>query len=146
MRSMASRAKKSKEQPRPDINVTPLVDVVLVLLIIFMVVTPAMEEGEHIELPQLSKADEKKKDMHPIEVTLAHSGRVLIDKKVTDPALLEPTLRALHAKDTEARVLLTADARLKYHVVRETFKTMQDIGFSGVSLKVAERKKGSAQN
>jgi biopolymer transport protein TolR len=145
MRLMARRAKKSKEQPKPDINVTPLVDVVLVLLIIFMVVTPAMEEGEHIELPQLSKADEKKKDMNPIEVTLAHSGRVLIDKKVTDPALLESELRALHAKDGEARVLLTADARLEYQVVRKTFKTMQDIGFQGVSLKVAE-KKGSAQN
>lgn len=129
----------SAEQPKPDINVTPLVDIVLVLLIIFMVVTPAMDEGEHIELPQLLKTDEKKKDLNPIEVTMAFNGRVLVDKSPIEPSSLSSKLTALQEENPDAIVMLNADARLNYKTVRDTFKTLQDIGFAGVSLKVAER-------
>ncbi len=129
-----------KKQPEPEINVTPLVDIVLVLLIIFMVVTPAMNEGEHIELPELTKADEKKKDLNPIEVTMAYNGRVLVNKNAIDPSKLLPTVTDLHKEKPEAIVLLNADARLDYKIVRDTFKQLQTVGFSGVSLKVAERK------
>jgi len=130
----------SGAQPKPDINVTPLVDIVLVLLIIFMVVTPAMDEGEHIELPQLLKTDEKKKDLNPIEVTMALNGKVLVDKKPIDPSALLSTLTAMQKENPDAIVMINADARLNYKIVRDTFKTLQDIGFPGVSLKVAERK------
>jgi biopolymer transport protein TolR len=133
----------SKKQPEPEINVTPLVDVVLVLLIIFMVVTPAMDQGEQIELPKLTKTDEKKKDLNPIEITMALNGKLLVDKKVIDPANFEETMSELHRKDEEAVVMLNADARLDYGAVRDAFKTLQNIGFLGVSLKVEERKLAS---
>ena len=58
----------------PEINITPLVDVVLVLLIIFMVVTPALNEGAQIELPNITTPDPKAKYMNPIEVTVAPDG------------------------------------------------------------------------
>lgn len=134
----------SKKQPEPEINVTPLVDIVLVLLIIFMVVTPAMNEGEHIELPKLAKTDEKKKDLNPIEVTMAFNGKVLVEKKVIQRGEMVEKLKVLHDEKPEAIIMLNADARLEYKIVRDAFKDLQDIGFSGVSLKVAE-KKGAAE-
>lgn len=129
-----------KKLPEPEINVTPLVDIVLVLLIIFMVVTPAMNEGEHIELPKLSKVDEKKKDLNPIEVTMAENGRVLVDKVVVPAAQLSSKLAELKQQKPDAVVMLNADARLQYKKVRDTFKGLQELGFQGVSLKVAEKK------
>ncbi len=131
-----------KKQPEPEINVTPLVDIVLVLLIIFMVVTPAMNEGEHIELPKLAKTDEKKKDLNPIEVTMAYNGRVLLNKQAIDRKDLVAKVTGLHEEKPDAVVMLNADARLDYKLVREAFKELQDVGFQGVSLKVAERKGG----
>lgn len=129
-----------KRLPEPEINVTPLVDIVLVLLIIFMVVTPAMNEGEHIELPQLTKVDEKKKALNPVEVTMAYNGNVLVDKKIIQNDAIESTLSAIHEQKPDAVVMLNADARLEYKRVRDAFKSLQDIGFEGVSLKVAEKK------
>ena len=89
--SLASRARGN--QATPDINVTPLVDVVLVLLIIFMVITPALVEGEHIELPVINQPDQKPRDMNPIELTLASNGALY------STALAEGTPAAL-AKTT----------------------------------------------
>lgn len=138
--AMTSTSRAKKKLPEPEINVTPLVDIVLVLLIIFMVVTPAMNEGEHIELPELTKTDEKKKDLNPIEVTLAYNGRVLVNKQAIERNNLVATVTALHQAKSDAVVLLNADARLNYKIVRDAFKELQDLGFQGVSLKVAERK------
>jgi len=141
--AMTSSSGGRKKLPEPEINVTPLVDIVLVLLIIFMVVTPAMNEGEHIELPELTKTDEKKKDLNPIEVTMAYNGRVLVNKQAIDPAQLVPKVTSLHQEKPDAILMLNADARLEYKVVRDTFKELQNLGFQGVSLKVAERKAGA---
>jgi len=58
----------SRRQPEPEMNVTPLVDVVLVLLIIFMVIAPALAEGETLELPTIDQPDPKPKEIDPIDV------------------------------------------------------------------------------
>jgi biopolymer transport protein TolR len=125
--------------PEPEINVTPLVDVVLVLLIIFMVVTPAMAEGEHIELPKLTTVDEKPKDMHPIELTLALNGRILVEKSPVNESDVLPKLKELHAADGEKQLRLNADARLPWGRIRTMMAKVQTVGFSGVSIKVEEQ-------
>lgn len=137
------KIRKSK-LPEPEINVTPLVDVVLVLLIIFMVVTPAMAEGEHIELPKLTAVDEKPKDLHPIELTLALNGRILIEKNPVPEADVLPKLRELHKADGEKQLRLNADARLPWGRIRSMMAKVQDVGFSGVSIKVEEQSSGSS--
>ncbi|OQX69209.1 MAG: hypothetical protein B6A08_05850 [Sorangiineae bacterium NIC37A_2] len=129
-----------KKLPEPEMNVTPLVDVVLVLLIIFMVITPALSEGEPIELPAFAMPDPKPKDLHPIDVVLAPSGRVLVEERPIDPGELEAEVRRLHTAEPERTLLLKADARLDYGKVRDTFARLQTVGFKGVSLKVTERK------
>jgi biopolymer transport protein ExbD/biopolymer transport protein TolR len=137
----ASLSPKSSKQPEPEINVTPLVDVVLVLLIIFMVIAPALNEGEHVELPEILTPDQKKKELEPIDLTLAANGNLVLDKQLVTEGELRSRLEALHAEDPERRILLKADTALPYGKVRDTFAMVQDVGFRGVSLKVLERKK-----
>jgi biopolymer transport protein ExbD/biopolymer transport protein TolR len=132
------------KQPEPDINVTPLVDVVLVLLIIFMVMAPALAEGEHVELPAIMRPDAKPKDMNPIDVTLARSGAVVVEEERIEPTRLRAKLEALHQAAPERALLLKTDELVPYRRVRETFSLLQGIGFKGVSLKVLERKNAGA--
>jgi biopolymer transport protein TolR len=135
-----SLSKNQKRQPEPEMNVTPLVDVVLVLLIIFMVITPALNDGEHVEVPEMTKPDPKPKDADPIDVVLAKNGRVLVENQAIEPSALRGVVAGLHEKSPDRVLLLKADARLNYGRVREAFADLQDLGFKGVSLKVSERK------
>lgn len=142
--AFAVRTRSARNGPEPDINVTPLVDVVLVLLIIFMVIAPALNDGEHLELPTIATPDPKPKDMNPIEVTMAVGGVVAVDKEHIDPPTLNDRLRSLHSADPERHLLLLTDERVPYKRVRETFAGLQKIGFKGLSLKVLERKPSGA--
>jgi biopolymer transport protein TolR len=131
---------KSGKGASPDINITPLVDVVLVLLIIFMVVTPAINEGAQIELPKVEAPDPKTKYMNPIEVTIAPDGTTVCDKETIKLSQLKAKLIALHAKDPERALMLKSDEAMKWGRMRSAFFDLQDIGFKGVLLKVTEKK------
>ena len=140
---MAHRRKKKRvrgEAAKPDMNVTPLVDVVLVLLIIFMVVTPSLAQGETIELPDVSKVDRSPKDLNPAKIILAANGRTLYNKTPVDAAGLEQKLRELHQRDPNRQILLNTDTKVVYVRVRTTLALLQKIGFKGVSLKVVPKK------
>ena len=139
--SLGSGSNK-KGQASPDINITPLVDVVLVLLIIFMVVTPALNEGAQIELPKVLTPDPKTKYINPIEVTIAPDGTTVLEKETIQLSQLKPKLVALHAKDPERALMLKSDQLMKWGKMRSAFFDLQDIGFKGVLLKVTEKKTG----
>ena len=132
-------ATKSKGST-PEINITPLVDVVLVLLIIFMVVIPALNEGAQIELPKVLTPDAKQRDMHPIEVTIAPDGTTVVEKVTINPRDLKSTLIALHDKDGTRSLMLKSDQGMKWGKMRTTLFELQDIGFKGVLLKVVAKK------
>jgi biopolymer transport protein TolR len=123
----------------PEINITPLVDVVLVLLIIFMVVAPAISEGAAIELPKVLTPDAKAKDLDPIEAMIAEDGTVIVEEQRIRMDELRPTLERLHAEKPDRGLMLKADERAKYKKIRETFAMIQDIGFKGVLLKVVQK-------
>lgn len=132
-----------KQQPEPDINVTPLVDVCLVLLIIFMVIAPALEHGERVELPAILKPDKKQKaKMDPVTLTIAANGKLFFEKEQIDEAALKERLADVHARDPDRRVVLKGDQTLPYAKVRDMFATVQAQGFAGVALLVS--KKGNA--
>jgi biopolymer transport protein TolR len=139
MGAALSGGQKSKGAS-PDINITPLVDVVLVLLIIFMVVTPALNEGAQIELPKVMSPDPKTKYVNPIEVTIAPDGTTVLEKETIQLKQLKPKLVALHAKEPERALMLKSDQGMKYGKMRDAFFDLQDIGFKGVLLKVTEKK------
>jgi len=131
--------------PQPEINVTPLVDVVLVLLIIFMVVTPVLANEDRVLLPEADHPDAKKEtEAAPWEVVLDHEGRFLLDDGPLEIAALRAELLRRKAEDPTRRVLLLADGRLPYGTVRAAFAALQGVGFRGVSLKVLERAKKGA--
>jgi biopolymer transport protein TolR len=126
----------------PEINITPLVDVVLVLLIIFMVVTPAINEGAQIELPKVLTPDPKTKYVNPIEVTIAPDGTTVCDKETIKPSQLKAKLLELHQREPERALMLKSDQGMKWGKMRSAFLELQDIGFKGVLLKVTEKKTG----
>jgi biopolymer transport protein ExbD len=128
----------------PEINVTPLVDVVLVLLIIFMVIAPQLEAGERVELPALANVDEKAK-LDAFTLTVTASGRFMLEKEHVEENALHAALVAAHEREPEKRMVLKADRGLTYEKVRRLFADAQEIGFNGVALMVDEKQKHVAE-
>lgn len=137
----AQAARSSRRQPEPEINITPLVDVVLVLLIIFMVVAPQLEHGERVELPTVERPEAKSKSkLDPITVTMTSSGALFLEKeRMSDKDMLKARLAEIRAAEPDRRVILKGDATVRYSLMREAFALCQGAGFSGVALAVSQR-------
>ncbi|HMY17774.1 MAG TPA: biopolymer transporter ExbD [Polyangium sp.] len=133
-----------KRQPEPEINITPLVDVVLVLLIIFMVIAPELEHGERVELPSVVKPDENSKSkLDPITVTVTSRGNVFLEKELMgNLATLETKLVQIRQIEADRRVVLKGDASVHYVKMRDTFATCQRAGFKGIALSVSQKGSG----
>ena len=115
------------------INVTPLVDVVLVLLIIFMVVAPQMRPGPEVSLPTTKKPAEQGDVRDRILVTIDQHGAMWIDDKPVEAEQFGENLRAAGAgKNT--RVVIQGDSRLHFGEVRAAMLAIQQAGFQGVGL------------
>lgn len=132
---------------KPNINVTPLVDVVLVLLIIFMLVIPNMQEGVPIELFKASNADQDQEELEPIVVSVARvPGREQVGYYLGDVELsrdgLVAELARLHQADPSLPLLFRGDARIDYGKIREVFHDCQNLGFAYVQLAVGAQKDG----
>ncbi len=125
---MAMGGQNNNRAVMAEINVTPLVDVMLVLLVIFMVTAPMMQQGVQVNLP---KADTKA--MTPTEesvvVSVDKSGKVFIDKDEILPGELRKRLSTMFATRAKKEVLLKADAGVPYG---EVVKTMADIKGAGI--------------
>ena len=119
--------------PVAEINVTPLVDVMLVLLIVFMIAAPLMTVGVPLELPKsaAAKASEPKE---PVVVSIDKDGKVfLIKEELAEDAIL-PRLTALAAQDAEQIVLVRGDTEIQYGRLMEIMGKISTAGFQKVSL------------
>jgi biopolymer transport protein TolR len=134
------------KQPEPDINVTPLVDVVLVLLIIFMVIAPQLEHGQRVELPSVLQPDaQTKAKLDPITLSVARTGDLFLEKeRVEGLPALRARLEAVRKAQPERRIVIKGDASVRYGAMRDAFAVCQGLGFPGVSLSVSQRVKGAA--
>ena len=142
----ATSRRPRKQHSAPEINVTPLVDVVLVLLIIFMVIAPALEHGERVELPGIMQPDKNQKGkLDPVTVTVGRSGAVYVEKTPTTIDALPGQLADIHAREPDRRIVLKGDGMLDYQKVRDVFAVVQNAGFSGVSLQVQKRGSGKEE-
>ena len=129
-----------KSRPSPAMNVTPLVDIVLVLLIIFMVVLPSMEQDAPVELPSIFHVDEEPEGRtDPATVSITADQRLFLEQDELSREQLESTLRELHENEPLRRLILRGDSSLHYSDVREIFALCQSLGFPGISLRVGER-------
>ena len=137
----AVEAPGKKRGARPDINITPLVDIVLVLLIIFMVITPQLEAGEAVDPPNVTNVDPSSKTkLDVLTLTYTHGGRYFVEKEqLASVEAFEQRLVAEHAKNPARRVMLKGDARTEYGRVRDVFQIAQRAGFKGISLVVAQK-------
>ncbi len=137
---MSVSRKRSGAAVRPEMNVTPLVDVVLVLLIIFMVVAPRMDQDVQVDLPGIFNPDpEVETSLDPLKVTVARSGEYYINDQKYDLDDAIEVLSSEHAGEPLRRLVLRADAKLTYGQVREIFARSQKVGFPGIALMVGER-------
>jgi biopolymer transport protein TolR len=139
---VAFKDRSARAKARPVMNVTPLVDVVLVLLIIFMVVLPAMDEQVRLETPAVVTADEARPDgaeANAYTLAITANGTFYLDSQPIDGATLEGQLRGAHVRAPSKRLVLRGDRTLSYGMVRRIFATAQNIGFPGVLLRVNQR-------
>ena len=119
-----------------EINVTPFVDVMLVLLIVFMVTAPLLTVGIPVDLPKVkAKALTDQKD--PIEITVKLDGSVYLGESVVEVENLIPRLNAITDLNTEARVYVRGDRVVAYGRVMEVMSIINSAGYTKVAL-VAE--------
>ena len=119
---------------RAVINITPLVDVVLVLLIIFMVMAPQLRKGPDIDLPETAKPAEQGDERGQILVTIAESGGLWIDDQPVEAGRLGEDLRAAAGNEPDPKVVIRGDARLTIREVRMAMMAIDQAGFHGVGL------------
>ncbi len=133
-------SRKSKHgKPSPVMNVTPLVDVVLVLLIIFMVILPAINSDLNVEMANIQNPDEdRKNEPEPFVLSIDVDGKYYLDEKRIENDQLGAHLRAANANEPNRRLVLRGDRRLNYESVRELMAVVQDVGFPGVALRVSK--------
>ncbi len=129
---------------KSDINVTPLVDVVLVLLIIFMVVTPMLQRGKSVELPQAAKEkseETKGADADPVVLSITAAKEIYVeDDLMPDSSRLQEALRAKLAVDPAEKILLKGDSTLQVGDVRKVMETARKAQFKSIKLAVQEKK------
>jgi len=126
---------------RSDINVTPLVDVVLVLLIIFMVVTPMLQRGQAVKLPITANPGKKPDDKDQVLVVLGQDKQIWIEKERMSEEVFDSRIRETYQRQTSATVVVKADARLTYGDVKNVILKVKKAGFEQVGL-IAEKKDG----
>lgn len=132
-------SRKKKGKVKPEMNVTPLVDVVLVLLIIFMVILPAAVSDLNLELAKLENPDEaRENEPEPFVVSVDRDGNVYFEDYRVELEDLGGHLAAANAQDPTKKVVLVGDHRLTYDKVRPVMAVVQDVGFPGVNLRATK--------
>jgi biopolymer transport protein TolR len=132
---LPSTRARHRRAPMADINVTPMVDVMLVLLIIFMVTAPLLTAGVPVNLPD-ARAKALDQDKTPVQISLDADGRVFIDDKETASAQLPDALSAIAARGSEKgpQVFLRADRGLDYGRVMRVMGELNRAGLNRVAL------------
>ena len=128
------------DQPKlqASINITPLVDVVLVLLIIFMVMAPQMRKGPDVNLPHTVKPIKQGDERGTILVTIDESGGLWIDDKPISAENFADGLHAAVGTETDPKVVIRGDSKLNFRAVRQAMLVIEQAGFRGVGL-IAKR-------
>lgn len=124
---------KSRGGPMSDINVTPMVDIMLVLLIIFMVTAPLLNQGVEVNLPN-ADAKSIQSDKEPIEVTVAANGSLYIEKKSVTLDELGRTMTSLKKSNSKLTVFVRGDKKSDYGQVMGVMARLQQSGVDQVGL------------
>ena len=126
-------ARKIKSKPFSEINVTPFVDVMLVLLIIFMVTAPLLTVGVQVDLPE-SNADSIQTNDEPLEITISKNGDIFIQETEIELKELVPKLTAITNNNLDTKIYVRGDAIIDYGRVMRVLGELSGSGFTKVAL------------
>jgi biopolymer transport protein TolR len=124
---------RGKKRLVAEINVTPLVDVMLVLLIIFMVTAPMMTQGLEVDLPKTT-AKSLRQQEEPLVVTISSNGEISLGRIKVDKNLLYQQLNALPAEKKQQSLYLRADRSVEYGLVVSTMAEIKRAGFEKLGM------------
>lgn len=130
------RGRRGSYRAMSDINVTPFVDVMLVLLIVFMVTAPLMTVAVPVDLPK-TQAHTVSQDKEPLVVSIDANGKVYLQDKAMTLDDLVPKLRAITGTNPDTRIFVRGDKGITYGRIMEVMGTISGAGFTKVAL-VAE--------
>ena len=125
--------KKKRYTQMSEINVTPFVDVMLVLLIVFMVTAPLLTVGIPVDLPKI-KANALTDQKDPLEITIKLDGKVYLGESEVEVENLIPRLEAITEQNYESRIYVRGDRVIAYGRVMEIISSINSAGYSKVAL------------
>ena len=128
------RRRRRRHQPMSDINVTPFVDVMLVLLIVFMVAAPLLTVGVEVNLPKTAAEALPSESEEPLTVTLTAEGTIVIQTTETPEADFLTRLRGVAQERSDDKVFLRADGSIPYSKVMQVMGAMNAAGFGNIGL------------
>jgi biopolymer transport protein ExbD len=132
----------SPDEVKGDINVTPLVDVCLVLLIIFMVVTPMLQSGVDVLLPEGPHAEKKPGKEGDLVVSVKQDGTVFVGQDWIPDRDLPKYMKAEHDKNPARAVMMKADKRINFGKIRTVMKAANEAGFTAVGVLTQNQQAG----
>jgi len=128
------RGRRGGHRPMGEINVTPFVDVMLVLLIIFMVAAPMLTVGVPVELPKTAANPLPSEDNQPLTLTLTKEGQIILQDSEVEAAGLIPKLQAIVAERDDDKIFLRADGAISYEAVMQVMGALNQGGFHSIGL------------
>ncbi len=128
-------------RPMAEINVTPFVDVMLVLLIVFMVAAPLLTAGVPIDLPDSNAKSIQDEENKPIEISVSNDDKIFIGETEVTMDRLVPLLAAMTENQSDRRIYIRADQTLSYGNVMAVIGAVNGAGFTKVAL-ISENKGG----
>jgi len=136
----SSVGKLSKAALNSEINVTPLVDVCLVLLIIFMVVTPMLQKGVPVNLPVTDEPEKTPDTEKQLQISVKSDGSVYLGPTVVLKQQVQSELETIHQRTPDREIAVKGDRTVKYGAVLDVLKACREVGFNNVGL-IAQPKK-----
>jgi biopolymer transport protein TolR len=127
------RRRHIRHVPMSEINVTPLVDVMLVLLIVFMIAAPLLTVGVPVDLPQ-AQSKPLQGDQEPLTVTVDGAGKIFLQETPVELDQLVPRLIAIAANGYDQRVFVRGDRNVNYGTVMQVMAQMSEAGFTRIGL------------
>ena len=129
-----ARRRGNSNRPIAEINVTPFVDVTLVLLIIFMVAAPLLTVGVSIELPKTAATPLPNEQEEPLTITLTETGNLWLQKTEIEFADLDNKLKSILAERNNDKIFLRADGTNSYETVMKLMGALNGAGFNNIGL------------
>ena len=128
------RVRRSRHKPMSEINITPFVDVLLVLLVIFIVAAPLLTVGVPVNLPETAAKPLVADQEEPLTISVAADGRVSLQKAELSKEELIPRLRSIMVERESNKIYLRGDREAKYELVMQIMGALNNAGFRDIGL------------